>query len=88
MEPELRKLLRSLLGVTLLLSTLATVSAADRVREFRGTGNTTTAIFQVEAPWVLDWRLDGDFNELVALDVTLDEAHTGRLGPAVDLEPP
>lgn len=74
----MRTLLRSLLGVTILLSTLATVSAADRVREFRGTGNTTTAIFQVEAPWLLDWRLDGDFNELVALDVTLVEAHTGR----------
>ena len=78
MEPDLRKLPRYLLGVAFLLSTLATVSAADRVREFRGTGNTTTAIFQVEAPWVLDWRLDGDFDELVALDVTLVEAHTGR----------
>ncbi len=78
MEPDLRKLPRYLLGLTFLLSTLATVSAADRVREFRGTGNTTTAIFQVEAPWVLDWRLDGDFDELVALDVTLVEAHTGR----------
>lgn len=74
----MRTLLKILLGVTFLLSTLAAASAADRVREFRGTGNTTTAIFQVEAPWVLDWRLDGDFDELVALDVTLIEAHTGR----------
>ena len=74
----MRALLRSLLCVTVLLLTLATASAADRVREFRGTGNTTTPIFQVEAPWVLDWRLDGDFDELVALDVTLVEALTGR----------
>lgn len=78
MEHDVRTLLGSLLAVTVLLSTLATVDAADRVREFRGTGNTTTAIFQVEAPWLLDWRLDGDFDELVALDVTLVEAHTGR----------
>ena len=74
----MRALLRSLLCVTVLLLTLATASAADRVREFRGTGNTSTPIFQVEAPWVLDWRLDGDFDELVALDVTLVEALTGR----------
>ncbi len=74
----MRTLPRSLLAVTALLSMLATASAADRVQEFRGTGNTTTAIFQVEAPWVLDWRLDGDFDELVALEVTLVEALTGR----------
>jgi hypothetical protein len=49
------------------------------VKEFRGTGNTTTPIFTVEAPWLLDWRLDGDFDALIALDITLVEAHTGKL---------
>lgn len=38
----------------------------------------TTAIFRVESPWVLDWRLDGDYDQLVALDITLVEARTGR----------
>lgn len=52
--------------------------AAERVTEFRGSGNTTTAIFRVESPWVLDWRLDGDYNQLVALEITLVEAKTGR----------
>jgi len=56
----------------------ATANAADRVKEFRGTGNATTAIFRVESPWLLDWRLDGDFEQLVALDVTLVEAKTGK----------
>ena len=27
---------------------------------------------------MLDWRLDGDYEQLVALDVTLVEAHSGR----------
>ncbi len=64
--------------VVLLTSALATAQAADRVTEFRGTGNTTTAIFRVESPWVLDWRLDGDYDQQVALDITLVEAKTGR----------
>lgn len=67
-----------LIPAALLMSALATANAADRVAEFRGTGNTTTAIFRVETPWVLDWRLDGDFDELVALDITLLEAKSGK----------
>ncbi|MGB5577294.1 MAG: hypothetical protein WBM88_07790 [Woeseiaceae bacterium] len=62
----------------LLMIAFVQASAADRVAEFRGTGNTTTAIFRVESPWVLDWRLDGDFDELVALDITLLEAKSGK----------
>ena len=64
------------LSLTLLLST--SVAAAERVAEFRGTDNKTTAIFRVESPWILDWRLDGDYEALVALDITLLEAHGGR----------
>ncbi|MBT8087742.1 MAG: hypothetical protein KJO46_06875, partial [Gammaproteobacteria bacterium] len=60
------------------LAPVADASAAKRVKEFRGSGNTTTAIFRVESPWLLDWRLDGDYDQLVALDITLVEARTGR----------
>ena len=56
----------------------APAGAAERVSEFRGSGNTTTAIFRVESPWILDWRLDGDYDQLVALEITLVEARTGR----------
>lgn len=73
-----RRIVVLLSPVVLLMSTLLTAAAADRVTEFRGTGNTTTAIFRVESPWVLDWRLDGDYDQLVALDITLVEAKTGR----------
>ena len=67
-----------LLFIPAALLTTAFANAADRVAEFRGTGNTTTAIFRVESPWVLDWRLDGDFDELVALNITLLEANSGK----------
>ena len=75
----MRKLSTYLLTAAILwIATLATATAAERVTEFRGSGNTTTAIFRVESPWVLDWRVDGDYDQGVAIDISLVEAHTGR----------
>ena len=68
---------KTVLSLILILA-FGGASAADTIREFRGSGNTTTAIFTVESPWLLDWRLDADFDSMVALDVTLVEARTGR----------
>jgi len=65
--------------LTLVLALFAfPASSKTLVREFSGTGNTTTAAFTVEAPWILDWRLGGDYNSLVALDISLIDAKTGR----------
>jgi len=61
-----------------LLLTSSPAESATRVAEFKGTGNTTTAIFHVESPWVLDWRLDGDYAQMMGLEITLVEARTGR----------
>ena len=67
------------LGITLLYGVLATTAAAkETVKEFRGTTTMTTAPFVVESPWILDWRLDGDYESLIALDITLVEARTGK----------
>ncbi len=68
----------SLTTAALLTLFLGSVQSAQLVREFRGTDNSTTPAFTVQAPWVLDWRLDGDYDQLVALEVTLVEAKTGR----------
>ena len=65
-----------LLAVLLAAGPLAT--AKETVRVFTGEESTTTAMFTVEAPWILDWRLDGDYDMLIALDITLVEAHGGR----------
>jgi hypothetical protein len=70
--------MKKLALVLVLFFASTNVNAAETIKEFRGTGNTTTSIFTVESPWLLDWRLDGDFEKLVALDITLIEAHTGR----------
>lgn len=74
----MHKVLISLLAAAVLLVFSDAANAAQRVQEFRGTGNSTTAIFRVESPWLLDWRLSGDYDQLVALDITLVEARTGR----------
>jgi len=67
-----------LIIVAALLPLALSTSAGELVREFRGTDNTTTPNFTVDGPWLLDWRLDGDFDNLVALDIALIDAKTGR----------
>ena len=67
------------LAIAAVLALLASaVQGAQLVREFNGTNNGTTPSFTVEGPWILDWRLYGDYEQLVALEVTLVEAKTGR----------
>ena len=73
--------MRQLLTATAALAFLgfaAPSNAGDLVREFKGTGNTTTRAFTVESPWILDWRLDSDYEMKIALDIVLIDATTGR----------
>ena len=63
-------------AAALLLASTAT--GKTTVREFRGTENTTTAEFVVEAPWLLDWRLDGDYDQLIALQISLIDSKSGE----------
>jgi hypothetical protein len=72
------KLINGIAAAALLALFATAVSGSQLVREFRGDKNSTTPEFTVEAPWILDWRLDADYDQLVALDVTLIEAKTGR----------
>ena len=67
--------LGTMLAITLLVTS---ATAKETVKEFRGTTTMTTAPFVVESPWILDWRLDGDYEQLIALDITLVEARTGK----------
>ena len=65
----------------------APVDAGQLVREFKGTGNTTTAEFSVESPWIIDWRLDSDYENHVALDMILVDAVSGRFIGAIKSGP-
>ena len=72
------RLIKGILVTSILGLAATSVTGAQVVRQFNGSDNRTTPEFTVEAPWILDWRLDGDYDQLVALDVTLIEAKTGR----------
>jgi hypothetical protein len=60
------------------LSIFSSVSSAGEVIEkFSGSGSTETSEFEVEAPWVLDWVLNGDYPQMLAIEVSLLDAKTG-----------
>ena len=43
----------------------------ELIREFKGTGSKTTAEFEVTAPWIADWRTQGDYPGQMAVEVNL-----------------
>ena len=51
--------------------------AEDLVREFKGTSSTITAEFDVDGPWLLDWRVNSDYSRFMAIDIVLLDAKTG-----------
>ena len=51
--------------------------SAEPVREFHGSGNTTTAEFVVKAPWILDWRVNSDYRKTMAFEIHLVDSLTG-----------
>ena len=66
-------------GLLILLASAPMAAADERlVREFSGSSPTLTGEFTVESPWLLDWRLNGDYEQLMALDISLIDARTGR----------
>jgi len=72
------KLSIQIIAFIVLASFAASAGASELVREFSGTKSKTTVEFTVESPWILDWHLNSDYGQLVALDITLIEARTGR----------
>lgn len=51
----------------------------ELVAEYQGTGNKTTLEFTAEAPWILDWRINSDYNKMVSFDLDLIDGTTGVL---------
>lgn len=72
----MRRLTLAVLPLLALLASLPS-AAQELVAEFRGSDSTLTRNFKVEGPWLLEWRLDADYEQMVALHVWLVDADTG-----------
>lgn len=70
--------MKGIVAIAASMLLVSTASAGELVREFQGTGNTLTPAFTVESPWILDWRLDSDYEMKIALDIVLIDARTGK----------
>lgn len=72
---------RYLISYTLFITLCCFSSAAlskELIREFKGSSSKTTAEFEVRAPWIIDWRVTGDYPGQMALNVNLVKAKTGE----------
>ena len=49
----------------------------DGVIEFKGSSSMVTPEFEVEAPWVLDWRAFSDFPQSMYIEIALLDSVTG-----------
>ena len=54
-----------------LLALAGAAQAGDLVRQFSGDRSPQTAEFEVEAPWLIDWRVNSDFPSSMGISVAL-----------------
>ncbi len=70
-----------LISLLVLASFITTATAAygkELVRTFSGSRSTETADFEVRSPWLLDWWVNGDYPQMLGLEVSLIDARTGQ----------
>ena len=46
------------------------------VAYFHGNSNTTTTAFKVQGPWILNWRVTGNYNRSIGFEVMLLDGKT------------
>jgi hypothetical protein len=59
------------------------VEAGQLVREFSGSRSMVTADFEVESPWLIDWRVRSEYYQSMGIAIELinaaDGTHAGRV---------
>lgn len=66
-----------ILGViagVILAGAAATAQGGEVVREFSSDRSTQTVEFEVEGPWLIDWRVNSDFPDTMGVSVVLVNA--------------
>ncbi len=54
-----------------------TAAAGEVIAEFNGSRNARTAIFEVDGPWLLEWRINSNYRMQQAFELNLINAETG-----------
>ncbi len=62
----------------LLLAFGSPLYAGEVIERFSGYGSGETAEFEVEAPWIIDWVVNGDYPQMMAIEVALINAASGQ----------
>lgn len=71
--------MQHVIAIAIMLSGTLLASPAfgkEIIAEFSGDRSSRTPEFEVEAPWILDWRVTGQYVRDMAVDVSLVEAKT------------
>lgn len=74
----MKKFLFNLTVFTVLIGFAINASSKELIREFKGSGSKATAEFEVKAPWVVDWRVYGDYPGQMAVNVELIRSPLGE----------
>ena len=78
-----------LIFVTLAACTTASaLQAGELVRQFSGDRSKETVEFEVEAPWLIDWRVNSEFPSSMGISVVLRNASGAYEGLVVKTKAP
>ena len=72
------KRLFSLLVVAAFITAATSAQSKELVKKFTGSRSTETVEFEVQAPWLLDWWVNGEYPQMLGLEVSLIDARTGQ----------
>ncbi len=75
-------------GVLVLVALSGAAQAGDLVRQFSGDRSTQTAEFEVEAPWLIDWRVNSEFPSSMGISVVLLNANGAYEGIVLKTKAP
>ena len=67
-----------LVVLAFLVTTATATYGKELVRNFTGSRSTETAEFEVRSPWLLDWWVNGEYPQMLGLEVSLIDATTGQ----------
>jgi hypothetical protein len=83
----MQRLIVFLLGLVA-FAPVGAAQAGELVRQFSSDRSTQTAEFEVEAPWLIDWRVNSDFPSSMGISVVLLNANGAYEGLVLKTKAP